>query len=254
MSGAFPSGGDLATTFQHLQSLLLSLSDIETFLQQITELAAGLTDPPASCGITVQRDGNPVTVTSSDARASALDESQYDTQQGPCLHSMHTGQTVLISDVSTEVRWPTYMARAREQGLACSLSIALTLQGMTLGAMNVYRFDRAEGFDAEVRQGYEIFAAQASGALQLATLRTQDTVLRDQLEQALTSRSVIDQAIGILMAEQRCTADDAFSLLRMRSQNSQQKLRDVAATLVSRVGGDPSVAGKTFDRSDERHR
>ena len=115
MSDSFVGDGSLALTFQRLQSLLLSLGDIETFLQQLTELAAGLSEPPASCGITVRRDGQPVTVTSSDVRASALDESQYETDQGPCLHSMRTGQTVVISDVDTEVRWPVYMARARKQ-------------------------------------------------------------------------------------------------------------------------------------------
>jgi GAF domain-containing protein len=243
--------GSLALTFQRLQSLLLSLGDIETFLQQLTELAAGLSEPPASCGITVRRDGQPVTVTSSDVRASALDESQYETDQGPCLHSMRTGQTVVISDVATEVRWPVYMARARKQGLMSSLSLPLAPQGTSVGAMNIYRFDQAQAFDSELRQGYEIFAAQAAGALHLATLQTRQTELRNQLEQALTSRSVIDQAIGILMAEQRCQAEEAFHLLRLRSQSSQQKLRDVAAVLVTQVGGDPLAVGKPFDRSGD---
>ena len=63
--------------------------------------------------------------------------------------------------------------------------------------MNIYRFDQAQAFSGELRQGYEIFAAQAAGALHLATLQTRQTELRNQLEQALTSRSVIDQAIGI---------------------------------------------------------
>ena len=252
MTDLLAGDGIMTLTFQRLQSLLLSLSDIETFLQQLTELAAGLSEPPASCGITMRSDGRPVTVNSSDARASALDESQYETDQGPCLHAMRTGQTVVISDAATEVRWPTYMARARRQGLKSSLSIALALQGMTLGAMNIYRFDRPGAFTGELRQGHEIFAAQASGALQLATLQTRQTELRDQFEQALTSRSVIDQAIGILMAGQRCDAEEAFRLLRLRSQSSQQKLRDVAAILVTQVGGDPMVTGKAFDRSGER--
>jgi GAF domain-containing protein len=251
VSNTLAVDGSLALTFQRLQSLLLSLDDIETFLQQLTELTAGLSDPPASCGITVRRDGRPITATSSDARANALDESQYETDQGPCLHSMRTGQIVVISDMATEVRWPSYMARARKQGLKSSMSIPLATQGMTLGAMNIYRFDRSEAFSGELRQGYELFAAQASGALQLATLQTRQIELRNQLEQALTSRSVIDQAIGILMAEQRCGADEAFNLLRLRSQNSQQKLRDVAAALITRVGGDPSAVGKPFEQSGD---
>jgi hypothetical protein len=68
---------DMATVFQRLQSLLLSLDDTRTFLQQLTELAAGVVNPPASCGITMRRDGQPLTVASSDERAAALDETQY---------------------------------------------------------------------------------------------------------------------------------------------------------------------------------
>ena len=98
--------------------------------------------------------------------------------------------------------------------------------------MNIYGFDGSAALEGETRQQLEVFAGQASGALLLATSRAEDDGLRTQLEQALSSRTVIDQALGILMAEQRCNAEQAFDLLRMRSQSSQRKLRDVAADLI----------------------
>ena len=238
--------GYLAEAFGRLQSLLISMENVETFLQQLTELVVGLVDPPTSCGITVRRDGQPLTVASSDSRAEALDESQYATSEGPCLHSLRTGQPVSIPDITVELRWPAYLTRAREQGLQRSLSLPLTLQGSTVGAMNVYGFAGSAAFEGETRQQLEVFAGQASGALLLATSKADDTGLRAQLEQALTSRTVIDQALGILMAEQRCDADQAFDLLRMRSQSSQRKLRDVAADLITRVTGQPPRDGKPF--------
>jgi AmiR/NasT family two-component response regulator len=79
-------------------------------------------------------------------------------------------------------------------------------------------------------------------------MQQRDAEQREQLEQALASRTVIDQALGILMGQQQCTAGEAFALLRMRSQSSQQKLRDVAADLVTRVTGQPPSEGKMFDR------
>ena len=94
-----------------------------------------------------------------------------------------------------------------------------------------------------------LFAAQASGALQLNLHRAADQQLLDQLDQALTSRTIIDQALGILIGQQHCTADHAFTLLRMRSQSSQQKLRDVAADLITRASGGPPQPGKPFDRA-----
>jgi AmiR/NasT family two-component response regulator len=71
----------------------------------------------------------------------------------------------------------------------------------------------------------------------------------DQVDQALASRSVIDQALGIVMGQQRCTAEEAFGLLRMRSQSSQTKLRDVAADLIEHVTGQPAEPGKPFIRT-----
>jgi GAF domain-containing protein len=232
---------DMAAVFQRLQSLLLSLDDTQTFLQQLTELAAGVVNPPASCGITMRRDGQPLTVASSD-------ETQYQAAEGPCLHSLATGQVVDIPDVEIELRWSEYLRAARESGLRCSLSLPLVVQGVTLGAMNIYGFEAPNGLDGELRQRFDVFAAQASGALQLVSMQQRDAEQREQLEQALASRTIIDQALGILMGQQRCTAEEAFALLRMRSQSSQQKLRDVAADLVTRVGGQPPSQGKMFDR------
>jgi GAF domain-containing protein len=243
------SAQDLTGTFERLQSLLLTVEQLEEFLQQLTVLAAGLLDPPMSCGITVRRDGRPLTVASSDERASRLDESQYAVSEGPCLHSLATGQPVSIADAEVEARWPNYLATARSQGLRCSLSLPLTILGETAGAMNSYGFDKPGTFTDQVRHRCEVFAGQASGALQLVLGQARESEVRDQLEQALSSRTVIDQAIGILMGQQRCTADEAFALLRMRSQGSQRKLRDVAADLVTKVTGQEPQQARPFDGS-----
>ena len=134
---------DLAAVFQRLQSVLLSTSGIEAFLQQLSELATGAADQPISCGITARRDGQPLTVASSDHQASMLDESQYTGAEGPCLHTLATGQTTLIEDIDQEIRWPRYVASAKAAGLRCSLSLPLTVDHTTVGAMNLYGFASA---------------------------------------------------------------------------------------------------------------
>lgn len=231
---------------QRLQSLLLSVENIAEFLQELAEVAAGVVDPPASCGITAQRDGQPITVASSDELARILDEGQYDTGGGPCLHAMHTGHPTYIADVSAERRWSGYMSIAREHGLQSSLSLPLAAHGGTVGAMNMYAFHTTDAFDADEQQRCTIFAAQAAGALQLATRNHRHTELLEQLERALTSRTVIDQALGILMSERRCSAAEAFAVLRTESQNSQRKLRLVATELIERTTGQPIDNGKPF--------
>ena len=80
-----------------------------------------------------------------------------------------------------------------------------------MGAMNLYGFVEPGIFSDLVRHCCEVFAVQASGALQLTLGRTVDHELLDELDQALASRTTIDQAIGILMGQQRCTAHDLDS-------------------------------------------
>jgi GAF domain-containing protein len=230
-----------------LQSLLIMVGDLADFLTELTKLSADLV-PGVSCGITSRRDGQPLTVSSSDDRATLLDESQYEGGEGPCLHTLRTGETVSVPDLTDEVRWPVYTKAALQHGLRCSLSLPLASPEQTLGAMNFYGFDRPGMFSGAERQRYEVFAGQAAGALQIAALRHQDAELVNQLEAALSSRSVIDQAIGVLMAQQGCTAEEAFDLLRAHSQNSQRKIRDIAAALITRVSGQPPAPGTPFTR------
>lgn len=237
----------MAVALQRLQSLLLNGTNVQDFLQEAAQLATGVLEPAASCSITVQRDGQPITVASSDERASLLDETQYQEDEGPCLQAMRTGVAVSVPDVATERRWKTYTAAARGQGLQSSFSVPLTAQGVSRGALNTYSFHSPRAFNSAQKQRLAVFSAQAAGAFQLVTQNARNTELLQQLEQALTSRTVIDQALGILMGQRHCTTEEAFSLLRSQSQNDQRKLRDVAADLVRDVSGQIPDPGKPFD-------
>ena len=233
---------------ENLLSLLMSMDDVSNFLTDLTTAAALAVGPSASCAITARHDHQPWTVASSDARAAALDESQYVALDGPCLQALRTGRVVSIPDLAFEDRWPVYRIQARASGLASSLSLPLrSRDGTTLGALNVYHFELTHAFDDDLGHRAETFAAEAAGALYLAT-RYWDAAVSEQLEQALSSRSVIDQALGILMGQQHCTADEAFTLLRKRSQSSQHKLRDVAADLIDRATGQPPTTARPFER------
>jgi GAF domain-containing protein len=241
----------LAEIFGSLQSLLLTLEDLQSFLLRLTGLAVDILEPrDVSCGITLRRDGEPYTVASSDTRASRLDDAQYTIGDGPCLQSMRSGETVWLHDLDIEDRWSSYIRQAHRQGLEWSLSLALRVDdesgGTPLGALNVYGFAGTPEPSAAQQNRCELFAAQAAGAVQLASNTVRDAENRRQLEAALRSRSVIDQALGILIAERRCTAEEAFALLRTRSQHENVKLRQVAAELIQRVTGHPPQPGAPF--------
>jgi GAF domain-containing protein len=236
---------DLVEAFSRLQSLTLSTARIAEFLSELAALAPQLGGPPLSASVTVQTEHDPFTVASSDEFANRVDEVQYDHGEGPCLEALRTGREIYVPELRVDTRWSRYREHAVASGVRSSLSLPLPVSETTIGALNVY-CTQPEAFDDRLRQSLSVFAAQAAAALAMVLRQARQDQVTSQLEQALASRSVIDQAMGIVMAQQRCTSDDAFTLLRAHSQNTNRKLRDVAAEVVERVSGAPPKEPRPF--------
>lgn len=228
------------TTTEDLYTALMSTEDVSEFLHQTTALAAGTVVPGAdlSCGLTMRWDDHPITVASSDARASQVDEVQYELDHGPCLHSLRTGQVVSLpdlADVSGLDGWEDYAVRAVAAGVRASLSLPVETPHVR-GAMNLYA-SKARTFDAGAVDRGTALATEAGRAIALAVRIASQAELTEQLRAALTSRAVIDQAIGVIMGQSRCTAERAFEVLRSASQHRNLKLREVATGVVQSVAG-----------------
>jgi GAF domain-containing protein len=241
------SGVDLVAAFARLQTLTLGTARVNDFLTELVALAPQLSGPPLSCSITVRGEHQPYTVTSSDDLAIEVDEVQYTQHEGPCLQALWDGAVIYVQDMRGESRWPNYVERAVTVGVRCSLSLPLQVGEQAIGALNLYS-RQPDAFDERLRQNLTVFAGQAAAALTMVLRQARQDQIRDQLEQALASRTTIDQAIGVLMAEQRCTADEAFDLLRSHSQNSNRKIRDIAADLIQGITGTPPIDGAPFRR------
>jgi GAF domain-containing protein len=227
--------GDLRAA---LHGLHFSHDRLDSFLEQLTVLAADATGGDAAVGVTVIRENERTTVAASDERTLMLDEIQYNDGDGPCLHCARTGHTVVIDDLEADDRWPTYQHRGLEQGLRASLSLPLDLGDRAVGAINMYVFEN-HTFDAPEVSVLEEFRDEASRALSLALRHEEVTTRRDQLHQAMTQRRVIDQALGILMARSRCTTDDAFATLRSTAQSRHVTVLEAAGELIREVTGQP---------------
>jgi GAF domain-containing protein len=230
------SAGELSAALGELAGLMLATPSMTDLLDELARLAAGVLTPPGSCGITLRQDHDALTIASSDAVATQLDEVQYGHGEGPCLETLRTGETVAMVDTATEHRWGSYPAHALGYGVRSSLSLPLTVNGDIRGALNLYA-TTTQAFGPEQRERAHIFAVQTSTALTLAHRQAQQTQLTDQLREALATRAVIDQALGILMAQQVCGPDIAFAILRSTSQNQNRKLRRVAADIVEAISG-----------------
>jgi GAF domain-containing protein len=236
LQGAPPGVPDLADALTELANLMVATPTMDMFLNDLARLATAVITPPASCGITLAQDNQPLTVASSDPLAAHVDEVQYGHDQGPCLQALRTGQVVIAADLATEQRWGPYPAYALSYGVHSSLSLPLTVNGDNRGALNLYA-GTAHAFGPTQQHQAELFAGPASAALTGVTRQVHQLQLSEQLRAALSTRAVIDQALGILMGHNSCDSVTAFAILRESSQHQNRKLHDVAADIVKAVAG-----------------
>jgi GAF domain-containing protein len=228
----------LASAYGQLLGLLVEAPEIDAFLDEMVRLAAAVVTPTAACGMTVRRDGQPFSVATSNDMAAQVDEIQYGTDEGPCLDALRSGTVVQVDDLGQEERWDRYRPHAIAHGVVSSLSVPLTLERETVGALNLYSATPA-AFAGAYREHAEAFAARSAAALTVLLRQVRQGEVQHQLANAMVSSSVIDQAVGVLMGQERCTAGAAFDLLRKASQHRNRKLRDIAADIITKVSGEP---------------
>jgi GAF domain-containing protein len=210
---------------------------VET-LRRVAELARDGIPPADYAAVTTLRDGRPETTVATDPMMVAIDQAQYDADTGPCLDAYRYGEVLGMASTEDDERWPEFGRAAAEAGVLSTLSLPLMAAGEGVGALNLYSRRRRAFSEADVASGLR-FAEPAAALVTNAALFWQTRDLADNLETALTSRAVIEQAKGILMGRQGVDADEAFDLLRRASQRENVKLRDIAQRLV-----DVTAAGR----------
>ncbi|MEV7623938.1 GAF and ANTAR domain-containing protein [Actinoplanes sp. NPDC089786] len=224
--------------FAELGRIRLSETDLGGVLARVAELAKQTLDGADEVSVTLVTGPDARTATFTGDVALDLDETQYEAERGPCLDASITATTFSIPDTGTEERWPGFAKRAADAGIRSTLSVGMPIQEAVTGALNVYS-TRPAAFDDDAIDVAQTFAGYAAVALANAHVYDETATLARQMREAMENRSVIEQAKGILMAERRCSADEAFVLLSRVSQDSNRKLRDVAAALVGRAAGRP---------------
>ncbi|RDI68086.1 GAF and ANTAR domain-containing protein [Nocardia pseudobrasiliensis] len=231
---------ELAVGMAELTALLLSTRDVEDSLRDLVNIASGMLPGRPMAGVTLRRDAGPMTVASTGAHAELIDEVQYSEGLGPCLEAIQTGAPVSVPDIVTERRWGRYPARMLTHGVRSIYSQPLVVEGTPIGALNLYS-TRADGFDDRARDAIALTGAHTGVLLASAIAAARQADLTDQLRAALASRSVIDQALGMVMMQRQCTREAAFDVLRSTSQQRNIKLSAIAAEMIRTVTGfDPS--------------
>jgi GAF domain-containing protein len=233
-----------------LQNALLNTDSIEQFLHELAVLAVRtVSDEEAamSCGMALRQRGRPTTAMAcSDPLATAADEVQHQSGDGPALHALRHARPVNVPDTATDNRWPRFGRHATALGIRSCYAAPLVTDGEPTGALVLYARRPGAFGPAQARRA-DKFAKHASGALTLSLRMVSCADENDQLRSSIVSRAVIDQALGVIMATERVPHDRAFALLRSVSQNTNIKLRDLATTIVTRASGEPPRPAAPFE-------
>ena len=181
--------------------------------------------------ITAIRDGEPTTAACTDERAVEIDRAQYAAGAGPCLQAAETGEIVRVPLATAGAAWPEFTARAQELGVGSYLAAPLRVDEHLAGALNLFGYGD-HGFAETDSRLLQLYTTVVSFGLRTMRRYHRARQRATELEAAMRSRAVIEQAKGILMAVHRISADDAMKRLVTESQRTNVKLRDIATRFV----------------------
>lgn len=222
---------DLAQSLDSLSQLSSRQFSLEELLTHVADMAAHAIPGADGAGLTLLEAGRADVVVKSTEFVRQIDDIQYGLGEGPCITAAAQAATVRSGSLGGDQRWPRFGPRAGRLGVHSVLSLPLITAAGVVGAMNVYAHAK-DAFDQRSEQIGEMFAVPAAISVQNAHLLAQAQRLARQLQSALASRPIIDQAIGIIRSRSGGSAADAFDKLRHVSQAKHIKLHDVAAAMV----------------------
>jgi GAF domain-containing protein len=225
---------DPRAAFAELSKIMLGEQPLSATLERVAELAKQTIPGAAEVSVTLLQDGEVASVSFTGPLAVQLDERQYEAGFGPCMDAATSGRTITIDDTAHGASYPDFARMAARKGIRHTMSIGLPVQRQTIGALNVYGADDTP-FDDAKQELATAFASYAAVAVANAGVYASTATLAANLQRALDSRAVIDQAKGILMGRHGMSAEQAFDLLSKESQLANRKLRDIAEDLVSEV-------------------
>jgi GAF domain-containing protein len=221
----------LSETFVDLTDTMVAGFDTMDFLHMLTSRSVQLLDISAAGLLLADQDGQLRVVAASSEAARLLELFQLQAGQGPCLDCYRTGQPVTAADLAGVQRWPQFAAAARYAGFTAAQALPMRLREQVIGALNLFRATRGPFDPADVRVGQALADVATISLLNERSMRHSE-ILTEQLQTALNSRVVIEQAKGILAERLSLDMNHAFSLLRNAARSRNLRLSDLARALV----------------------
>ncbi|GAA1913162.1 GAF and ANTAR domain-containing protein [Streptomyces durmitorensis] len=241
----------LAAAFVELADTLVKDFDVIAFLHQLTEHCVDLLDVRAAGVVLALPHGPVVDVAASDENARRLELAGVEWDEGPCHDCYRSGTAVAeerLDNALAQVRWPRFAPRARQAGFTSVVAAPLQLRGQVIGALNLFRDQMHPLAPAGLRLGQALADTATIGILHQWAAHEHLSVIA-QLQQALDSRVIIEQAKGALANRRRIDVEEAFHLMRRYARNRRAPLTAVALQVLDgsaeRTLLDPGTSAST---------
>lgn len=237
MNDSLPSGvrreSDLVGAFVQLADTLVDDYDVPEVLHQLATHCVDLLHVSAAGLMLSDQRGSLQLVASSNERTRLLELFQIQTDEGPCVDSFRTGETVVAADLSTTMgRWPVFTPKAMGQGFMAVHAVPLRLRGDVIGTLNLFNHGAGALSDQDAEVARALADIATIGILQERMIRHGE-VLTEQLQGALNSRITIEQAKGLLTHAGGLDMEQAFQALRRFARARHIGLSDIAHRLAS---------------------
>jgi ANTAR domain/GAF domain len=223
----------LSDTFVDLADTMVADFDVIDFLQLLTDRSVALLGASAAGVVLADPRGELRVAAASSEEAGLLELFQLQNDQGPCLECFRTGRAVTATDlVGAAPRWPRFAEAAVRAGFRTVEALPMRLRDQVIGALNLFRAESDPLEPADVRIAQALADVATIGLLHERNVRRRETVA-EQLQAALNSRVIIEQAKGKLAERRNVDMDRAFTMLREYARNNNQRLTDVARDFVT---------------------
>jgi GAF domain-containing protein len=224
----------LAKIFVEVADTLVDEFDLIEFLHMLADRIAGLVAASAVGLLLTDQHGRLEFLAASDENAKLLELFQVQNREGPCLDAFRTATPVINADLAeASARWPRFAPRATAAGYRSVHAFPLRLRSEVIGALNVFGSEPGSTLDdADVPVVQALADVAAIGLLQERAIHRAE-VLTEQLQGALNSRIIIEQAKGAIAEAHGVGVDEAFTLIRDHARRTNRRLGDVARSIVT---------------------
>jgi GAF domain-containing protein len=231
----------LVNTFVDLADTLVADFDVIELLSRLTDSCVEVLNVDAAGLMLISPEGELRVMASSSEAMRILELFEIQAQEGPCLDCYRTGEPVINQDLAaTQTRWPTFTNEALEAGFKSVHALPMRLRGTIIGALNLFNISPGKMAENDMVAA-QAFADVATIAVLQHRAAIEARVIKDQLNFALNSRIIIEQAKGVIAERENLDMNASFSRLRTYARENNLRLIDVAQeiiegkTLVGRV-------------------